>query len=99
MWKRKRKIAKQPTQSRLEINLAGRRHLAHVPYALPKDLDEVNRLDFQHYIYRQVMKGNFLAPLQGPHNILDGPGGSQDHSAYARKLSVCTRQCTRPPSL
>lgn len=34
-----------------------------VPYALPKDLREINRLDFQHYMLRYVLQGNYLAPL------------------------------------
>lgn len=54
---------------------AGRRHL-NVPYALPKDLDELNRLDFQHYIYRLVQRGNFLAPLDDPRVILDLASGT-----------------------
>ena len=42
LWER------EPTRPRLTaITLAGRRHLTSVPYALPKDASEINRLDFQ----------------------------------------------------
>lgn len=34
-----------------------------IPYALPNDMREVNRLDFQHYMLRYVLQGNYLAPL------------------------------------
>ncbi|WP_126597187.1 class I SAM-dependent methyltransferase [Dictyobacter aurantiacus] len=40
-------------------------------YMLPKDFREVNRLDFQHYLLRQAMSGNYLAPLEQPSTILD----------------------------
>ncbi len=53
----------------------GRRHRADAPYLLPKDLQEVRRLDYQHFILRQVLKGNCFAPVhdlltQGSH-VLD----------------------------
>jgi len=49
----------------------GRRHMLDVPYMLPKDLQEISRLDFQHYIYRSVLKGNYLAPITQPTRMLD----------------------------
>lgn len=64
-WERK------PTMPRMATVIAGRRHLTGVPYALPKDLSEIKRLDFQHYIYRQILHGNFLVPLTNPRAILD----------------------------
>lgn len=54
----------------------GRRHLTGVPYALPKDDQEVNRLDFQHYLLRFALRGNYAAPIDNPHNILDVGCGS-----------------------
>ena len=60
----------QPAQPRFEW-LEGRRYLAHTPYAMPKDPQEVQRLDFQHFIIRQELHGNYLAPLDRPKNILD----------------------------
>jgi ubiquinone/menaquinone biosynthesis C-methylase UbiE len=56
--------------------VAGRRHLTGVPYALPKDTSEIHRLDFQHYIYRNILRGNFLVPVQNPGAILDVACGS-----------------------
>jgi ubiquinone/menaquinone biosynthesis C-methylase UbiE len=49
----------------------GREYTAGVPYALPSDLDEMNRLDFQHYVLRQAFKGNYAAPIRNPSSILD----------------------------
>ncbi|HLI87876.1 MAG TPA: class I SAM-dependent methyltransferase [Ktedonobacteraceae bacterium] len=43
----------------------GRRHLGEAPYLLPKDEQEIHRLDYQHYILRQVLKGNTFAPVHG----------------------------------
>ncbi len=37
-----------------------RRHLAGLPYDLPKDDQEISRLDFQHYMLRYAFKGNYL---------------------------------------
>lgn len=34
-----------------------------IPYALPNNPQEVNRLDFQHYMLRYVLEANYLAPL------------------------------------
>lgn len=53
-----------------------RRHMAGVPYALPKDDAEINRLDFQHYMLRYALRGNYLAPLVQPRDILDVGSGS-----------------------
>lgn len=54
----------------------GRRHLADSTYPLPKDMGEVNRLDFQHYLLRTGIGGNFIAPVKQPHTILDVGSGS-----------------------
>jgi ubiquinone/menaquinone biosynthesis C-methylase UbiE len=48
-----------------------RRYLEDQPYLLPKDLKEINRLDFQHYVLRVFLKGNYLAPIRNPRQILD----------------------------
>lgn len=52
-------------------SVRGRRFAAGVPYVLPKDMQEVNRLDFQHYMLRQVRRGNHEAPVVNPRDILD----------------------------
>jgi len=38
---------------------------------LPTDVGEINRLDFQHYMLRYALKGNYAAPLHQPREILD----------------------------
>ena len=48
-----------------------RRHVANAPYVLPKDDKEVQRLDFQHYMLRYLLRGNYAAPLHNPASILD----------------------------
>jgi SAM-dependent methyltransferase len=42
-----------------------------VPFSLPKDLREVQRLDRQHMQMRQNLHGNYAAPLVAPGAILD----------------------------
>ncbi len=53
-----------------------RRFVSDVPYLLPKDLGETNRLDFQHYMLRYALKGNYAAPIQAPRDILDVGSGT-----------------------
>ena len=40
-------------------------------YLLLKDIQEVNRLDFQHFLLRQVLKGHYVAPVEEASKILD----------------------------
>jgi SAM-dependent methyltransferase len=40
-----------------------RHYLMDTDYLLPKDLIEANRLDFQHFYLKHVLKSNYLAPL------------------------------------
>ncbi len=56
--------------------LFGREYAAGVPYALPSDLGETNRLDFQHFILRQAFRGNYAAPIGTPASILDVGAGT-----------------------
>ncbi|WP_069802803.1 hypothetical protein [Thermogemmatispora onikobensis] len=42
-------------ESVLPSRTSSRRYLGQQPYLLPKDLGEVNRLDFQHYVLRAVL--------------------------------------------
>ncbi len=59
--------------------LFGRDYAAGVPYALPSDLGEINRLDFQHFVLRQAFKGNYAAPISAisdPSSILDVGSGT-----------------------
>jgi SAM-dependent methyltransferase len=70
-----------------------RRHRADAPYLLPKDMQEVNRLDYQQYIFRRILQGNCFAPvrdlLQQGGTILDvgcgtGRWGYEIALAYPR---------------
>jgi SAM-dependent methyltransferase len=45
------------------VFLDGRRYLATYPYLLPKDDAECNRLDFQHYCLRGLLKSDYAAPI------------------------------------
>lgn len=51
--------------------MGDRRHAASVPYVMPKDEQEVNRLDFQHFMLRYVLHGDYVAPIGSPTSILD----------------------------
>ena len=51
--------------------VAGRKRVVGLPYALPADGEEVNRLDFQHYMLRFAFQGNYAAPISKPASILD----------------------------
>jgi ubiquinone/menaquinone biosynthesis C-methylase UbiE len=73
-WRRKSASSAQAARpSRL---IGGRRFAAGVPYLLPSDLGETNRLDFQHYMLRSALKGNYAAPLSRPQDILDVGSGT-----------------------
>ena len=73
-WRRKGSaVAHESSGGRL---LGGRRYAAGVPYLLPSDLGETNRLDFQHYMLRSALKGNYAAPLSRPQDILDVGAGT-----------------------
>ena len=84
-WRRKgdgaATIAKQNTADALD----DRRRLTEAPYVLPSDDKEINRLDFQHYMLRYSLRGNFAAPIQTPMSILDvGSGTGRWASEMAR---------------
>ena len=54
---------KPPDQRQDFYDEEGRRHRADAPYLLPKDDKEIQRLDYQHFIFRQVLQGNYFAPV------------------------------------
>lgn len=75
-WLFRRRYATRPTRQAATAvaatrSVRGRRFAAGVPYVLPKDMQEVNRLDFQHYLLRQVRRGNHEAPVAWPRDVLD----------------------------
>jgi ubiquinone/menaquinone biosynthesis C-methylase UbiE len=51
--------------------LGGRMRTLGLPYVLPRDLEELNRLDFQHYMLRFALQGLYAVPLTNPTSILD----------------------------
>src|SRR5215472_4044034 len=40
-------------------------------YLLPRHLDEIDRLDIQHYTTRETLRANHLAPVVNPGRVLD----------------------------
>ncbi len=64
--------------------VAGRLRVRGVPYNLPRDLEEMNRLDFQHYLFRAALRGNFVAPIDRPGAMLDVGTGT---GRWAREMA------------
>lgn len=64
---------------------AGRMRTRGVPYLMPYDVEELNRLDFQHYMLRATLRGNFAAPISAPSTILDVGTGT---GRWARELAM-----------
>jgi SAM-dependent methyltransferase len=55
----------------------GRRQIDGVPYVLPKDDIEADRLDFQHFLLRDILDGDYVSPIkQTISTILDVGVGS-----------------------
>ena len=80
-WRRR---AQQRSEASTAGYVGGRKHAVGVPYALPRDSEEINRLDFQHYLLRHAFHGNFAAPLQNPRSILDVGCGT---GRWAREIA------------
>ncbi len=76
LFRRQPAVVLERTQERGFRFFGGRRHLADMPYPLPKDTTEINRLDFQHYLLRTGFHGNYAAPVRQPERILDVGCGS-----------------------
>lgn len=77
----------------VSLDSDGRRHRDDIPYLFPKDDREVDRLDYQHYILRQLLKSNTFAPvhriLKQGGNVLDvgcgtGRWGHEIAASYSR---------------
>ncbi len=69
----------------LTRTVGGRTHIRGVPYVLPRDVEEMNRLDFQHFVLRHAFKGNYVAPVQNPLAILDVGTGT---GRWAREVAT-----------
>ncbi len=54
-------VQMRPSLSR---SVDGRRRLEDIPYMLPKDIEEGERLNLQHYLLRNAIKANYMAPLE-----------------------------------
>jgi SAM-dependent methyltransferase len=50
--------------------------LGGVPYLIPRHPGEVDRLDLQHYAFREALGANHLAPIGRPRSILDAGAGT-----------------------
>ena len=60
-------------------------HSSDLTCALPHDVRESQRLDFQHYIFRQVLGGLHTAPLSDPLAVLDIGCGT---GRWAREMAL-----------
>src|SRR5579859_7928219 len=69
---RRRASGAAPTADAAPTTLIeGRMRVAGVPYMLPRDMEEISRLDFQHYILRHAFQGIYAPPIGEPSAILD----------------------------
>ncbi len=64
--------------------IAGRVRAVGIPYTFPRDMEEMNRLDFQHYILRYAFQGLYAVPLRNPRDILDVGTGT---GRWAREMA------------
>jgi ubiquinone/menaquinone biosynthesis C-methylase UbiE len=64
--------------------IGGRVRKVGVPYAMPADAEEINRLDFQHYMLRYALQGNYASPIESPASILDVGTGT---GRWAREMA------------
>jgi SAM-dependent methyltransferase len=82
----------------LTRTVRGRTHVRGIPYALPRDFAEMNRLDFQHFVLRNAFKGNFLAPVENPGAILDvGTGWARELAIVFPAANVVGLDLNAPP--
>ncbi len=65
--------------------IGGRVRTRGIPYQMPHDVEEMNRLDFQHYMLRATLRGNYLAPIGSPGSILDVGTGT---GRWAREMAA-----------
>jgi SAM-dependent methyltransferase len=96
-WKKHQSLIWEPAAPLVSLDADGRRHRDDIPYLFPKDEKEVNRLDYQHYILRQLLKGNLFAPahdaLKRGGNVLDvgcgtGRWGHEVAASYSQAQVV-----------
>src|SRR5215467_8394481 len=57
-------------------------------YLLPRHLEEIDRLDIQHYAMRETLRANYLAPVRDPARVLDiGCGTGQWGFEVSRRFT------------
>lgn len=82
--------------------MGGRERVVGLPYALPADIEEISRLDFQHYMLRYAFKGNYAAPVHNPEAILDvgtGTGRWAIEMAQAFPRATVIGLDAKPPAV
>lgn len=70
LWKGRKNALLEHSEQRL-VAMGDRNYVEDAPYMLPKDDQEIDRLDLQHYMLRSILQENYLAPLKMPKRILD----------------------------
>jgi ubiquinone/menaquinone biosynthesis C-methylase UbiE len=104
-WFRRRSQARSGAmtfEASMTDMVAGRKRVVGLPYALPADDEEINRLDFQHYMLRYAFQGLFAAPISQPHSILDvgtGTGRWAMEMAMAFPSANVIGVDVKPPAL
>src|SRR5215472_351542 len=83
-WLRRRRAVKENGSSGDESVMYGRKRTRGVPYLMPTDLEEMSRLDFQHYMLRYALRGNYATPITNPGSILDVGTGT---GRWAREMA------------
>lgn len=90
-WRKRPASDVMPPPPRRWTWLGGRRFLTQTPYILPKDTEEGNRLDVQHYLFKLAAGGLYRAPLHTiqPRNMLDVACGT---GAWGREMALAFPQ-------
>ncbi|HEX6121902.1 MAG TPA: methyltransferase domain-containing protein [Ktedonobacterales bacterium] len=73
-----------PTDGSPTMMVEGRERTVGLPYMLPADTEEINRLDFQHFMLRFAFQGNYAAPIHEPQSVLDVGTGT---GRWAREMA------------
>ena len=84
-WRRSPSSPTTTTEGSRFVRRSGRRYVNEIPYVLPKDDSEMSRLDFQHFMLRQAARGNYVAPVRNPHDVLDVGCGT---GRWAREVAT-----------
>jgi SAM-dependent methyltransferase len=89
MWWRRQNQQQEtttPTSPRNRFRFVNKGHvLSAASYELPRDPEEINRQDFQHYMFRYMFRSNILSPVKNPLSILDVGSGT---GLWAREVAT-----------